>query len=112
MVSSRMNEAEANKQLKALAAVHGKAKLDAQDYRRQRRLILAKFSASDCAAMDETIEWHEPKSSTDDTAELQVPGSIDDTAEIEIDSGGHRYKIWIFAAVSLLVVLVLLWRNF
>ncbi len=59
------------------------------------------------------MEWHDLKSSTDDTAELQVPDSIDDTAEIEvIDSGAHRYKIWTFAAVSLLVVLVLIWRNF
>ena len=106
-----MTEAEANKQLKAIASTHSKAKLDAQDYRRQRRLILAKFSASSCAAMDETMEWHDLKSSADDTAELQVPDSIDDTAEIEVDSGARHYKTWALAAVSLLVVLIFILRK-
>ncbi len=105
-----MNEAEANKQLKALADMHGKAKLDAQDYRRQRRLIFAKFSASDCDAMDETMEWHDPRSRGDDTAELQVPDSIDDTAEIKVSREGLSYKLAGFAAVSLLVIVYLVWR--
>lgn len=105
-----MNEAEANQQLKELAAQHGNAKLDAQDYRRQRRLILAKFSASDCAAMDETIEWHDLKPRGEDTAELEVPDKGDDTAEIEVIKNGRHYKIIGFSAVSLLVVFYVVWR--
>lgn len=102
-----MNEAEANKQLKELAASHSSATLDAQDYRRQRRLILAKFSASDCSAMDETIEWHEPKRRDDDTAEMNSPVDAEDTAEFKINSRKHTYKIIGFVAVSLLLAFYL-----
>lgn len=105
-----MNEAEANQQLKELAARHGNTKLDAQDYRRQRRLILAKFSASDCAAMDETMEWHEPRRREDDTAELNAPVDREDTAEFKITSGARVYKIIGFAAAALLVLAYFAWR--
>lgn len=106
-----MNEVEANRQLKELAAERSNAKLDAQDYRRQRRLILAQFCASDCAAMDETIEWHEPRRQEDDTAELSTPADSDDTAELKLTTSGVRiYKILGFAALSLLVVLYFVGR--
>lgn len=105
-----MNETEANNGLKELAATHRKAKLDAQDYRRQRRLILARFSASECADLQETMEWHDPRSRGEDTAELPVPDSIDDTAEIKIFSSAHRYKIAAVIAAALLLVVVLVWR--
>lgn len=105
-----MNEAEANLQLKELASKHGSEKLDAQDYRRQRRLILARFSSSDCAAMDETIEWHEPNRREDVTAELNAPVDCEDTAEFKISSGIRIYKIIAVATVSLLVGLYFVWR--
>ncbi len=107
-----MNETEANTRLKELAATHRKARLDAQDYRRQRRLILAKFSASDCAEMQETMEWHDPKSRGEDTAELQVPDGVDDTAEIKVVNDTRRYKVWAFTAVSILIGLFLIARLF
>ncbi len=105
-----MNETEANEQLKELATTHRKARLDVQDYRHQRRAILTRFSASNGDDTQETLEWLDPTSRGEDTAELQVPENVDDTAEIKVVNGTRQYTIWAVTAAALFAVGVLLWR--
>lgn len=103
-----MNEAEANRQLKELASARGKTKLDAQDYRRQRRLILARFSKSECAAMEETMEWHEPERRDDATVEMDAPAGGEDTSELKIDKTRRSHKMAGVIAIVLLLGVVFL----